>query len=175
MAELFNVCYRQPYSHPKDVAMCHCIVSLLKHGAPCLKPGKPFRLVTTKLSSNITLVHYSQTGRISILTRIFNHGVLLLSYQESVSTLLTKSWNSIYWLSQPIQKHHPTGCHPTHPIGLWHCLSTSSLLKLRNQISNPIVGSDMVNWNLHPNSICQCSRGQTWQNMEELHELFNQI
>ena len=59
---------------------CATVVSLLK-------PGKPCRLVTTKLSSNITLVHYSQIGRISILMRIFNHDVLLLSYQESVSTV----------------------------------------------------------------------------------------
>ena len=127
-------CVLQPHSHPKRWRWrCATEVSLLK-------PGKPCRLVTTKLSSNITLVHYSQTCRISILMRIFNHGVLLLSYQQSVSTVDKVIWNSIYWLSQPIQKHHPMGCHPGHPIGLWHCLSTRSLLKVHKQISNPIVG-----------------------------------
>ena len=127
MAELFNVCYSP--THTPKMWWCATVVSLLK-------PGKPCRLVTTKLSSNITLVHYSQTGRIYILMRICNHGVLLLSYQESVSTLLTKSWNSIYWLSQPFQKYHCMGCHPRHPIGdsvcqkvlYWSSVSRSAYL-----------------------------------------------
>ena len=131
-------CVLQPYSHPNDVAMCHC--------SQPFKTWKPCRLVTTKLSSNITLVHYSQTGRISILMRIFNYSALRLSSKHRFPQL-TKSWNSIYWLSQPIQKHHPMGVIPDTPsacdivcqqVLYWSSISRSAILSSDGTCSTEI-------------------------------------
>ena len=136
MADFFNVCYSLP--DISKVWRCATVVSLLK-------PGKPCRLVTTKLSSNITLVHYSQTGRVSILMRILIHGGLLLSYQESVSSVdkvmkLNLLTLSTYW------KASSHGVSSQTPHRLVTLFVKSSLLKLHKQISNPIVGWDMLNW-----------------------------
>ena len=107
--------------------------------ASLLKSGKSCRVVTT--SSNISLVHCNQTGRISsILMRICNQGVLDLSNQRSIVDKIMIH-NRLM-----LQKHCPIGCHPRHPIGLWHWLS-SSLLMLLKQISNPIIRWD-IRWGI---------------------------
>ena len=99
--------------------MCHC--------------SQPFKTWKTmqahghhKAINNITPVHYSQIGRISILMRVCNHDVLLLSYQESVSTVDKVMKLNLLTLSQPIHKLHPMpGVSSQTP----HRLVTLSVIK----------------------------------------------
>ena len=89
---------------------------LVREGS--LPPPPPRRYATagwspqsyhpTGLCTTVKLVEYLSLWKSSTTVFCFYH-------INNRFPQLTTSWNSFYWLSQPIQKHHPMGCHARHP------------------------------------------------------------